>query len=111
MAIKVKKLNKLHVHVKGELNGESGEKVPFDFTLHCKRLNQEQIDEALAGKDSKITDFLKDNVEGWAGVLNEDDTEMAYSVENLVSEVLSVAGMRTLCFSSYLRDVGAVAKN
>jgi hypothetical protein len=111
MAFKVKKLNKLHVQVKGEISGEDGEKVPFDFTLIAKRLNQAEIDEILGNSERKITDFLKANVEGWSGVLNEDGTEMLFSPESLESEVLSTVGMRSLCFQCYLRDVGAVAKN
>ena len=47
MALKLVKRNKLPVQVKGSFIGEAGETIDFSFTLHCKRLKQDEIDAEL----------------------------------------------------------------
>lgn len=110
MAFVLKKLNKLPVRVKGTLPGEDGKPVHFDFSLHCKRLSQDEIDAVIADKDSSLQDFVRSVAEGWDGVVQEDGQSVQFDQDGL-DGMLAYAGMPTLCFQSYLKQIGAVAKN
>lgn len=110
MALKLVKRNKLLVTVTGSQNDEQGKPVPFDFKLHCVRLTQEEIDEALADKKESVTAFVKRVATGWEGVVDEGKEPLPFTEENFAS-VLSEAGMPAVCFQCYLKEVGAVVKN
>ncbi|MGG7604630.1 hypothetical protein [Massilia sp. BKSP1R2A-1] len=110
MTYVLKKLNKLPVRVKGTLPGEDGKPVEFDFTLHCKRLSQEEIEAVQSDKDGSVKDFLRTNTEGWQDVKDEGGAAVIFSAEGL-NEMLSAAGMPMLCFTSYMKQIAATAKN
>jgi hypothetical protein len=110
MALKLVKRNKLLVHVTGSQTGEDGKAVPFDFKLQCVRLSQEELDAALADKKESVAAFMKRVTNGWELVLDDAGQPFPFSEENFAA-VLSEAGMPAVCFQSYLKDVGAVAKN
>jgi len=110
MSFVLKKLNKLPVRVKGTLPGEDGKPVDFDFTLHCKRLSQEEIEAVQSDKDGSVKDFLRTNTEGWQDVKDEGGAAVIFSAEGL-NDLLSNAGMPMLCFSSYMKQIAATAKN
>lgn len=110
MAFKLVVRNKLRVPVKGELKDEDGNVVKFNFVLLCKRLNQSQIDESINAGNQTVLEFLHANVTGWEGVLDEDGAPMEFTDDNLAS-VLQEAGMHAVCFSAYLKEIGATAKN
>jgi hypothetical protein len=110
MAIVLKKLNKLPVRVKGTLTGEDGKPVEFDFTLHCKRLSQDEIEAVQADKDGSVKDFVRTNTDGWQDVKDEGGAVAIFSLEGL-NELLSIAGMPMLCFTSYMKQIAATAKN
>jgi len=109
MALKLVKRNKLLVPVTGTQKDENGKPVPFSFTLHCLRLTQEQIDEAMSGRES-VAEFMRRVTTGWDVVLDADGRPIEFSEENL-NEVLSEAGLPAVCFQFYMKEVGAVAKN
>lgn len=110
MSFKLVVRNKLRVPVKGAINGEDGKPIKFDFVLICDRLKQSQIDAALADKDSSVPDFVRSVATGWEGVLADDGSALEFDEENL-SSVLENAGLPAVCFSAYLKEVGATAKN
>lgn len=110
MSFKLVVRNKLRVPVKGELKGEDGKPVKFDFVLICKRLNQVEMDAAIKDKESSVDDFLQAVSTGWEGVLQDDGSPLEFSTENLAN-VLLEAAMRMVCYGAYLKEVGAIAKN
>jgi hypothetical protein len=111
MAHKLVVRNKLPVQVKGTLKGEDGKPVEFDFVLKCKRLNQAEIDAMLANKAEPVKQFLHTIAEGWDGVLDDQGGALPFNAENFDAMLNNDPGMQSVCFQSYLRDVGAVAKN
>lgn len=110
MAFKLVKRNKLRVPVKGAISGEDGHPVKFSFVLLCKRIDQAEIDAEMEDKEGSFNDFLHRVVTGWEDVADEDGQRMEYSAEAF-DAVLQQPAMRTLCFQSYMKEVGAVAKN
>ena len=110
MALKLVKRNKLPVKVNGCFTGEDGETIDFSFTLHCKRLKQEELDKELK-KDGSVKPFLFSVTEGWEGMLDEEGKPMPYSVENFEMQINEIAGLHGVCYQSYLKAVGATAKN
>lgn len=110
MAFVLKKLNKLPVRVKGTLPGEDGKPVEFDFTLHCKRLSQEEVEAEHSDKEGSVKDFLRRVVEGWEHVKDEHGAVVIFSQDGL-NDLMSTAGMPLLCFTSYMKQIAATAKN
>jgi len=110
MALKLVKRNKLLVPVVGKMKDEEGKDVPFKFTLHCIRLTQEEIDDAIADKKESVAAFMRRVTTGWDAVLDEAGAALDFSAENF-DAVLSEAGMPAVCFQFYMKEVGAVAKN
>lgn len=110
MAFKLVKRDKLPVPVKGSIKGEDGKPVPFDFTLHCIRLSQDEINAALKDKDESVTAFVQRIATGWQGVLDEHGEPLPFTEDSL-AEVLANPGMAAVCSQAYLNNVGAVAKN
>lgn len=110
MAFVLKKLNKLPVRVKGTLPGEDGKPVEFDFTLHCKRLTQEEVEGEHNDTGSSVKDFLRRVTEGWEHVKDESGAAMIFSPEGL-DDLLNIAAMPLLCFTSYMKQIAATAKN
>jgi len=110
MAFILKKLNKLPVKVKGALPGEDGKPVDFDFTLHCKRLTQIEIDTVMKDKKGEVTGFVQKVAEGWDDMLDADGGAISFSGERL-NDLLANAGLPVLIMHSYLEQVSATAKN
>ena len=110
MAFKLVKLNKLVVRVKGQLPDENGKPTDFNFALQCKRLDQDELEAVIQDKSGSLQDFARSVVQGWESVLGEDGQPVDFSDDNLES-LLKQAGMPTLLFQSYIKQVGAVAKN
>ena len=110
MALKLVKRNKLPVPVKGSITGEAGEAIDFNFTLHCKRLKQDELDAELK-KEGSVKPFLFKVTEGWEDMLDEDGKPMPYSIENFEEQMNEVAGLHGVCYQAYLKAVGATAKN
>ena len=109
MAYVLKKRSKLPVRIKGTLPGEDGKPEDFDFTLHCKRLSQEEV-EAANSTEGSIREFLRDVAEGWEGVKDEGGAAVTFSTDEL-NGMLSTAGMPLLCFTSYMKQIAVTAKN
>lgn len=110
MAFVLKKLNKIAVQVKGTLPDEGRKPINFDFALHCKRLSQDEIEAVIKDKDASLQDFARDVAEGWDRVIDEAGQPVDFCRDSLDS-LLNQAGMPTLVFQSYLKQVAAVAKN
>ena len=87
MAIKIIVSNKLKFKVKGTIKDEEGRDQPFDFTLTCTRLDQDQIKAKLGP--------------------NADDT----SVVDFMLELCRIPGVSVVAFRTYLAEVGAKEKN
>lgn len=109
MAFILKKLNKLPVRVKGTLTGEDGKPEQFDFSLHCKRLDQDEID-AVKTDGGSIKNFVKGVAEGWDTVLDATGSSVPFDQDRL-GELIAFAGMPMLIMRCYLDQVSAAAKN
>jgi hypothetical protein len=110
MAFKLVRLNKLPVRVKGALPGEDGKRAAFDFTLHCKRLSQAEIDAVMNNKQGEVKGFVQNVVEGWEGVLDASGDPVPFAGEHL-EEMIDNAGLPMLIMHAYLEQVSATAKN
>lgn len=110
MAFKLVIRKKLRVPVKGAFNGEDGKAVSFSFVLLCDRLTQTEIDEAIKNKDESVKDFIQRVVTGWEDVLDESGNPIPFDADSL-DAVLDQAGMAVVCYQSYLKELGATAKN
>jgi hypothetical protein len=110
MALKLVKRNKLRVAIKGTINDDEGNPVKFDFVLLCKRVDQPYIDAFMEDKKTNIADFIHKVTEGWESVYTEDGTALDFTPDNLTL-VLEQPGMHVVCFNTYIKEVGAVAKN
>ena len=112
MAIKIIVSNTVKFKVRGTIKDEAGVDQPFDFSLSCLRLTQEQIDTKIRdGADAPIVEFLADVVEDWSSVRDADDKLLPYSEENLRALCAAIPGVARLAFHTYLSEVGAKAKN
>ena len=110
MAFKLVRLNKLPVRVKGALPGEDGKPVAFDFTLHCKRLTQAEIDSVMKDKQGEVKGFVQNVAEGWDGVLDASGEAVPFACEQL-DQMIDNAGLPMLIMHAYLEQVSATAKN
>ena len=104
------KRNKIAVTVKGTLPDENGKPVDFNFKLHCKRLNQDEIDNAMKSRKGEVKGFIRDVAQGWEGVLDEVGAPVPFSTE-ILDEQINEAGMPVLIMQAYLEQVSATAKN
>lgn len=109
MAFKLVKRNKLPVRVKGTIPDEDGNPVAFDFTLHCKRLTQDEID-AVKTDGGSIKGFVHHVAEGWDTVVDDKGSQVPFDHEQL-DQVIGNPGMPMLVMRSYLEQVSATAKN
>lgn len=111
MAIKITVSNKVKFKVEGKLKGESGADEAFSFTLVCRRLDVDGLDERITqGGDAKVVDFLIDVTDDWLDVKDEAGKPVAYS-EDAMRELCKIPGLAVLMFQTYLREVSAKAKN
>lgn len=110
MAFKLVERNTVPVTVKGKIADENGKTEIFDFTLICKRMGADALQDALKTEDRNIKSFMADVVEGWKGVLNQDGVNVAFNEEAL-DQLLDVPGIAGIAFKTYLEEQGARAKN
>jgi hypothetical protein len=85
----------------------------FKFSLVCTRKDTDSLKEDLKRDDYSVSDFLKEVTTGWEGqrlVLEEDGTPSTFGSEAF-DELLSIAGMPSLCLAAYLKEVVAKEKN
>ncbi len=110
MAFKLVERNTVPITVKGKIADENGKTEIFDFTLICKRLGADALQDALKTEDRNVKSFMGDLVEGWKGVLNHEGVPVAFNAEAL-DQLLDVPGISALAFKAYLEEQGARAKN
>lgn len=110
MAFKLVFLNKLAVAVKGVLPDESGKPMAFEFKLHCKRLNQDEIEAVTHDKKGEVKDFIRKVAQGWDDMLDEEGNPLLFSAEKL-EQLINIAGMPVLVMRAYLEQIAATAKN
>lgn len=112
MAIKIAIGNKVGFKVVGTYNDDKGVKQPFDFTLTCLRLSDQEYQDKIqsAPSDSTVIDFMCDVTEGWDNVRDESNTKVPYSAEAL-RELCKIPGVARLAFDTYRAEVGVKAKN
>lgn len=105
--------NTVAVLVAGSHANESGKAIPFKFTLICKRLDASELKDALGGGETQVDEFVTNVVTGWRDqrlVLESDDTPAEFCPEALEA-LLNISGLGMLCFSAYMKEAGAKAKN
>lgn len=112
MSIRIVVSNKLKFKVKGTIKDEEGKDQPFDFTLTCNRLDQDQIKAKLgpSGDDTSVVDFMLEVIEDWQGVRDPDDYPLPFSEANYRA-LCKIPGVSVVAFRTYLAEVGAKEKN
>lgn len=112
MAIKIAIGNKVGFKVVGTYNDDKGIKQPFDFSLTCQRMSdQEYLDKVQgAAGDITVTDFMADVIEDWDNVRGEDNIKIPYSTDNMRA-LFAIPGIARLTFDTYRAEVGVKAKN
>ena len=111
MAIKIIISDTVGIKVKGTINDAAGTAQPFDFSLTCRRLHADEIQDKLQSEsDASIADFLATLITGWSGVRDADDKPMPYSAEAF-AQLCRIPGVAGMAFRTYLSEVGAKEKN
>ena len=110
MAFKLIERNTVPVTVKGKIADENGKTEIFDFTLTCKRMGADALQDALKTEDRNIKSFMADVVEGWKGVHDATGAAVDFTAEAL-DQLLDVPGIAGLAFKAFLEEQGARAKN
>lgn len=111
MAFQLIERNTVAVTIKGILNdATTGQPQPFDFVLHCQRMDVPALQAALANKERSVRDFLQSVAQGWAGVQGADGSTLPFSPEAF-AQMLNLPGLEQLAFDAYLAQQGARAKN
>jgi hypothetical protein len=85
----------------------------FSFTVFCDRLDQDEINERRKTPDMLVTDFMRPLMKGWKDqlfVLDSHGKPADFS-EGARDVMLNAAGVGTVIFNSYLKEVGAKEKN
>lgn len=104
--------NKVKVQVNFNINN-AGKVANHSFSLIADRFDQDQIKELLDDKDRTVSDVVKEVVTGWSGqklVQNDDGSPAEFSAEAL-GIMLSVPGVSSVIYSSWMAEIGAKAKN
>ena len=102
MAFQLIERNTVAVTIKGILNdATTGQPQPFDFVLHCQRMDVPALQAALANKERSVRDFLQSVAEG---------STLPFSPEAF-AQMLNLPGLEQLAFDAYLAQQGARAKN
>lgn len=85
----------------------------FSFTVYATRLEQTEINEARANRDMLVADFMRPLMTGWKDqrlVLDQEKKPAEFS-EGARDLMLNAAGVATVIFNAYLKEVGAKEKN
>jgi hypothetical protein len=106
--------DRVAVRVKRKIQGASrGTHINVDFTLDMERMDQDQINDAIANSGESIADFLVKKTRGWDGqrlVLDESDMPAAFCEESYRA-LLKYPGMTVAIWQDYMRDLGVQEKN
>ena len=104
--------NTVKVPVKFNLNN-AGKVSNFSYSLTCDRLEQDELRDVFADKDLTIKDLLKRITKGWNGqtLVLDDSNKPAEFSEDAFNAMLRVAGIDSVIYSAYLKEVGAKEKN
>lgn len=100
------------IPVKFEVNNK-GKLKAFYFSLHCERISQDEISAILNDDEMLIGDVMRRVTKGWENqtlVVDEDGKPAEFNGENF-EVMLSLAGIQRVAWTSYLKEVGAKAKN
>ena len=105
--------NTVAVLVAGSHTNESGKAIPFKFTLICKRLDAAELKDALADKETPVSEFVTNVATDWRDqrLVLEDDDKPAEFCPDALEALLNINGMSMLCFTAYMKEAGAKAKN
>jgi hypothetical protein len=104
--------DKVVVPVSGHYMNGNGRAVQFKFDLVCKRMDAEEMREAMGSK-RLINDILKEVVTDWRNqrlVLNEDDSPADFDADAF-DALLNISGLALVCFNAYAINNGATEKN
>ena len=111
MAFQLIERNTVAVAIKGILNdAATGKPQPFDFILHCQRMDLPTLQAALADKERSVRDFVCSVAQGWSGVTGAEGATLPFTEAGL-EQLLNLPGMDALVFDAYLAQQGARAKN
>ena len=106
MSIRIVVSDRVRVPVDGFLFDENGKRQNFSFTVTARRMSTDELSDLLADSEKQLTQFLQEIITYWAGVDDEDGTELAYSSDAL-GRLLAIPGLPNLIFAAWLACVGA----
>jgi hypothetical protein len=109
MSISIVVSNTVGINVKGTINNEDGQAKPFDFTLICRRMEVDEVGEALKA-DGSVTDFIVGVTKDWKGVKEPDGAPVVYA-EDALRRLFKIPGVARVAFNAYLAECGAKEKN
>ncbi len=110
MAIKIVVSPKVKFTVAGTINDDNGTPQPFKFWLLCDRLDVDSVETRFREDSVRVADLFAEITHAWGDVQAADGTPLPYSEANLRA-LLKLAGLPMLVLHTYLREVGAKAKN
>ena len=112
MAIKIVISDIVGFKVEGTINDEKGAPQPFNFTLTATRMSWAKFQEKMKEEGERpILEFLEQIIIDWGGVRDENDAPIKYSVQALRSLCETIPGVAALAYHTYIREIGAKAKN
>jgi len=113
MAYKLAIEDLVGVKIEGKTKAKDGSDKPFKFVLVCERYSNEQMKGLMADKDETAFAFFEKVARDWQGqklVVDEEGNPAPFNVDAL-RLLLSISGMASLCWHSYVQQVAATAKN
>jgi hypothetical protein len=97
--------DKIKLPIRLSLN-DNGKKAEHKFSLTAARISQDEV-RALMADDGTVRDLLVRKISGWEGqrlVIGDDDEPAPFSVEAL-EVLLSLPGVDSIVFGTYLREL------
>lgn len=120
MAIKIVVSQHVKFPVKGKTTDAEGNTVEFDFTLTCKRLDQEALDKlradlvvasAKSGNHSEVAVRMVNVTTAWDKVQDADGEPLPFSADNLEALFGAYPGLALLVWRTYQEEAGVKEKN
>lgn len=104
----------VQVPVQGSIKNAASQDQAFKFTFTAKRLPAGEMRADLANGERPAGEIVTKVATGWDGqdlVLDPDNDQPAAFDADALAAMLDIAGIASLMFQAYLREVGAKEKN
>jgi len=111
MAIKIVVSATVVVPIKGVTLSDdgSGREEPFDFSLVCKRIDEDQI-KAMQDNEVLMRDAVLEHTVDWKAVLDEGNQPVPFSRDSLKQLLTTRVALSALAFQKLVLACGAKGK-